>query len=202
MKQLQDAKMAQMSSVVTGSGSEVQTLRLMQNYQTRAHDAVREELAYSRNSVLVLDQQNLMLKEQLKIAQAMSAPVQMRKKKNKTKSSSSLRNRLSKTFSFGGKSKSKKKEAKRASKMASMSTIPAGRAVSMQPAAPVAVDIAAAPATIDTFAVQAALAAPAAPAEVDAIVPVAAAAAATVPASPKASAQRHSLIFSPTSSMV
>lgn len=33
VKQLQDAKMAQMSSAVNGSGSEIQTLRMMQNYQ-------------------------------------------------------------------------------------------------------------------------------------------------------------------------
>eukprot|EP00729_Bicosta_minor_P007876 gene7876-28303_t len=204
VKQLQDAKMAQMSSAVNGSGSEIQTLRMMQNYQTRAHDAIREELAYSRNSVLVLDQQNLMLKEQLEMAQAMAAPVQMRKKKSKTKSSSSLRNRLSKTFSFGGK-KSKKNEAKRMSKMA---TIPAGRPVSVAhahapaptsvptPAAapmtmPVAGTHTAASATTDMFAVQAPVATE------EGIVPVAATA-----ASPKATVQRHSLIFSPSSSMV
>jgi len=197
VKQLQDAKMAQMSSAVNGSGSEVQTLRLMQNYQTRAHDAIREELAHSRNSVLVLDQQNLMLKEQLQMAQAMSAPVQMRKKKNKTKSSSSLRNRLSKTFSFGGKSKSKKSEAKAAKRMSKMATIAAGRPISIQGPLNIAPAPAAtpAPASADTFAVQAA------PVEVDAIVPVPSAVAAAA-ASPKAAPQRHSLIFSPSSSMV
>lgn len=145
-----------------------------------------------------------MLKEQLEMAQAMAAPVQMRKKKSKTKSSSSLRNRLSKTFSFGGK-KSKKNEAKRMSKMA---TIPAGRPVSVAhahapaptsvptPAAapmtmPVAGTHTAASATTDMFAVQAPVATE------DGIVPVAATA-----ASPKATVQRHSLIFSPSSSMV
>jgi hypothetical protein len=110
VKELQDAKLAQLGSVVNGSGKELETLRLMQNYATRAHDAIREELTNSRNSVMIMDQQNQMLRDQLQMQSTPVPGVKMRKKKG-TKSSSSLggfRNRLSRAFSnVGGKKKNK-----------------------------------------------------------------------------------------------
>jgi len=111
IKQAQDRKMAEMARMLNGgidpNRGGVDTMRKMQNYHSRANEAMQAELDASRQAMAELDRSNRQLRQQQSMSEVGGGSTKRRSKKvKKSKSSASIGKRFSGIFR---KSKSSRK---------------------------------------------------------------------------------------------